>query len=300
MNNSTVYIICGPTASGKTSVAIALAKKLNGEIISADSMQIYKQMSIGTAKPDLEEIEGVKHYLIDVVNPDEDYSVAVFKEQATSAINKILSEGKTPIVAGGTGLYINALTYDLDFFDVSENAALREELSKKYDEDPQKLYSELIELDPESEKRIHINNKNRVVRRMEILLSGDKKEYNFDKKSAKYDFKIFALCPEREVLYENINSRVDAMMSMGLEAEVKKLYDKYGKNIKAFAAIGYKEFIPYFEGLCDIDSVVYNIKLNTRHFAKRQLTWFKRDERITRIDPTQYDKDELLALMTGK
>lgn len=290
-----VYIICGPTASGKTAVSVELSKKLNGEVISADSMQIYDELFIGTARPNEQEMAGIPHHLMGYVRPDGDYSVALYKQAATKCIDELIYAQKTPIVCGGTGLYINSLTYDLDFSGTGADEQLREELSRRFDENPAALYNELIEIDPQSKARIHANDKKRIIRRLEILKSGQSSDYDFDSKSQKYDFKIFVLSPERSVLYERINSRVDKMMSDGLEAEARALYYKYGGDIKAFAAIGYKEFIPYFNGLISLEDVVYQIKLNTRHYAKRQLTWFKRDERARFIDPLAFENAEKCA-----
>lgn len=284
-----VYIICGPTASGKTGISIELAKLIDGEIISADSMQIYREMNIGTARISDEEMQGITHHMLGCVNPDDDYSVALYKTEAEKCITLILSKGKSPIICGGTGLYINSLTHDYDFTKTTADEQLREKLSQRFDEEPLKLYNELAALDAQAAKRIHFNDKKRIIRRLEIIYSGNNTEYDFDKTNSKYDYRIYALGANRARLYERINERVDLMMEQGLLNEAKQLYYKYGGDIKAFAAIGYKEFIPYFNGECDLDKVVYNIKLNTRHYAKRQLTWFKRDSRIKWIDPFSFN-----------
>ncbi len=284
-----VYIICGPTASGKTGISVELAKLVIGEVISADSMQIYKEMSIGTAVATEEEKQGIPHHMLCCVEPDADYSVALYKQDAEKHIEQILNSGKTPIICGGTGLYINSLTHDLDFSKAGADDGLREELSHRFDEDPESLYNELVALDPDSAKRIHYNDKKRIIRRLEILRSGKPDEYDFDRHSDRYDFRIYALGGDRSILYDRINLRVDVMLEQGLEDEARALYLKYGENIKAFNAIGYKEFIPYFKGEIDIDKVAYDIKLNTRHYAKRQLTWFRRDDRISWIDPFSFN-----------
>lgn len=291
-----VYIICGPTASGKTEAAIELAKLVDGEIISADSMQIYSEISIGTARPSEEEMQGIPHHLMGHIAPDQNYSVALYKEEALKAIDNIAKRGKRPIVAGGTGLYINSITFNLDFSAPKADENLRLELAKRYDEDKEALYAQLIELDPKSEQRIHINNKMRVTRRMEMLLLGEPaSEYDFYSQNDRYRFIMAALSPERNILYENINRRVDLMMQKGLEEEARMLYNHYGQNIQAFAAIGYKEFIPYFNAQYSLDEAVEKIKQNTRHFAKRQLTWFKRDERIKWYNPQDYLNSKALA-----
>ena len=287
----TVLIVIGPTASGKTSCSIELAKRLNGEIVSADSMQIYKDMYIGTAAPTAEEKQGILHHLLGFVSPDEEYNVAKYQKDAFKVIDDILKRGKVPIVTGGTGLYINSLTYDLDFTQTKGNDDIRKQIGDEYDSDPVKIYNEILNNDPAAKDRIHINDKKRVVRRVEIIRSNGVGEYNFFKYNDRYDFKLIGLLKERTKLYNDINRRVDIMMDMGLEKEVKYVYDKYGKDITAFLAIGYKEFLPYFEGSAPLEDVIYKIKQNTRHYAKRQLTWFKRDNRIH-----WYNVDEFIDL----
>lgn len=292
MSRKTVYVVLGPTASGKTDVAIALAKKLNGEVISADSMQIYKEMDIGTAKPNKEEREGIVHRLIDVALPDEPFSVAEYKQMAEAAIEDILGSEKTPIIAGGTGLYINSITYALDFGETKGDAALRARLSTLTND---QLYEKLLKLDSESAKRIHINDKKRLVRRLEILEGGGGETYDFSQQSEAYDFIIAGLTTDRDVLYERINLRVERMFERGLEAEARHIYNRYGAGLAAMQAIGYKEFIPYFEGGADIAIVREEIKRNTRRFAKRQLTWFKRDGRTRWYDIQKYANAEEIA-----
>ncbi|MBR4078820.1 MAG: tRNA (adenosine(37)-N6)-dimethylallyltransferase MiaA [Christensenellaceae bacterium] len=290
-----VIIIAGPTASGKTSLAVALAKRIDGEVVSADSMQIYRGMSIGTALPTAEEKQGVPHHLLEIVDPDEKFSAAVYQKRAFAAIDDILLRGKTPIVAGGTGLYINSITYDLDFTETSENTELRQQLSDQYDADPRALYAELIAKDPDCAQRIHENDKLRVIRRLEILAQGDAGGYDFQKENTKYDFLMFALTRDRAELYNDINRRVDIMRETGLTEEVDSVYKKYGGDITAFSAIGYKEFLPYFNGECDLESAYETIKRNTRRFAKRQLTWFRRDQRINWINTDDFSDKESIV-----
>ena len=290
-----VIIIAGPTASGKTSLAVALAKRIDGEVVSADSMQIYRGMAIGTALPTEEEKQGVPHHLLEIVEPNEKFSAALYQKRAIAAIEDILSRGKTPIVAGGTGLYINSITYNLDFTETSENTALREELSARYDADPQAVYSELIGKDPESAARIHANDKLRVIRRLEILAQGEAGDYDFQRENEDYDFLMFALTRDRAQLYEDINRRVDIMRDMGLTEEVESVYRAFGGDITAFSAIGYKEFLPYFNGEESLEEAYETIKRNTRRFAKRQLTWFRRDQRINWINTDDFkDKHEIV------
>ena len=261
MKKPTVIVICGPTASGKTALSIELAKKINGEIISSDSMQIYKYMDIGTAKPSEEEKEGIQHYLLDFVEPNQRYSVAEFKKDAESAIEEILAKGKTPIVVGGTGLYVDSLIYGIEYQDI--------ELDEKYRK----------ELDPEAAQRIHKNNTKRVIRALEVCLSGEKmNDFSNDLKiNEKYKPIIIVLNREREHLYERINKRVDIMMESGLIDEVKKLLEMgYTKDMISMQGIGYKEIIKYLDGEYTLDEAVDIIKRASRRYAKRQLTWFRR------------------------
>lgn len=285
-----LIIITGPTASGKTSVSVELAKKINGEIVSADSMQIYSEMLVGTARPTEEEMDGIPHHLMGFISPDMAYSTAQFKKDAEEKIEEIFARGKQPIVVGGTGLYINSLTYDIGFEAPQGDPELRKKLEAEYDEKgAAHMYALLLEKDPEAAKRIHRNDKLRVVRALEIAEKGGRGEYNFRRPSEKYDFRIFATVKPREKLYSDIEKRVDIMFCLGLEAEARQLYEKYGENIQAFAAIGYKEFLPYFKGQADLKSVSDMIKQSTRRYAKRQLTWLRPDTRINWIDVSQAD-----------
>lgn len=276
-----VICIVGPTASGKTKLSIELAKKIHGEIISADSMQIYRYMDVGTAKPTCEEMQEIKHHMIDLIDPDQNFSVAQYQNQARVIIDDCLQRAVYPIVVGGSGLYINALTYDLDFFEVS-GSKNREALEKEYDQyGALYMHEKLKRLDLKAAKRIHPNDKKRIIRRLEILESGKgETHYQFEKPNCMYQYILVGITKNREKLYEDINHRVDEMRHQGLEEEVRKIYDQYGIESTAFQAIGYKEFIPYFEGRASVEEVYNAIKQNTRRFAKRQFTWFKRDPRI--------------------
>ncbi len=288
-----VYMILGPTASGKTAVAVELAKMLDGEVISADSMQIYREMNIGTAKPDMAEQQGIAHHLIDVVAPDEHYSVAQFQQQAKDCIRALMARGKTPIVAGGTGLYLNALTYQLDFTGSNHDEQLREELEQHSNEE---LYARLQEQDAAAAQRIHSNDRKRLIRRLEILAQGGDEGYDFKlQNNDEFDFAIYGLTMERALLYERINQRVDLMIHQGLLEEVQSVVAQYGKDGIAMQAIGYKEIIQYMDGAISLERATEILKQNTRRFAKRQMTWFRRDERIRWLDVTAYQSAKNIA-----
>lgn len=280
-----VIVIVGPTASGKTAVSIELAKKLNGEIISADSMQVYKDMNIGTAKPTEEEKEGIKHYLLDVALPSETFNVAKYKELATLAIEEILSKGKVPIIVGGTGLYINTLVNGIEFLDIPNDLEYRNKLIEKgYKEGATVLHEELMKIDPVAAQNIDANNIRRVARALEIYKVTGKTKTELDKESqkeVKYDYRMFGLEWDRNELYERINLRVDLMIEMGLIEEVKDIVEKYTISNTAVQGLGYKEVIEYLNGDVSYEDMIENLKLETRHYAKRQLTWFRRDTRIT-------------------
>ncbi len=280
-------IICviGPTASGKTKYAIRLAQMLDGEIISGDSMQIYKGMDIGTAKPTPEETEGVPHHLIDVCDIHQPYSVSEFVHQASEAILDISSRGKTPIVAGGTGLYIDTLINGISLSETPSDPGLRKELFDFAEKNGAlELHRRLEKIDPASALAIHPNNVKRVVRAIEIFKTTGKTKSQLDEQSRgnkKYDARVVILMPRsREEMYSRIDRRVDEMFCLGLETEVRELCSQGLREAPtASQAIGYKEFYPYFDGECDLSTVRENICLNTRHYAKRQLTWFARMEK---------------------
>lgn len=279
-----VIVIVGPTASGKTDVSIELAKKINGEIISADSMQIYKYMNIGTAKPTEEEMQGIKHYMLDVVEPDETFNVSKYKKMAEEAIEEILSKGKTPIIVGGTGLYVNTLVNGIEFLEVEGDTKYREMLVKKgLEEGAEVLHNELKKVDPESAEVIDANNIRRVARALEIYKTTGKTKTQLDlesRKEVKFDYLMFGLDWEREVLYSRINQRVDIMVKSGLIEEVKWLMQNYKISSTAMQGIDYKEVIEYLNVDITFEEMVEKLKIETRHYAKRQLTWFRRDNRI--------------------
>ena len=303
MNN--LVIITGPTAVGKTEISIELAKAINGEIISADSIQVYKYMDIGSAKIKKEEMQGIKHYLIDEFEPDDEFNVNVFQKLTKKYINEIYEKGKTPIIVGGTGFYIQSVLYDIDFDETEDNHEYRKTLEQIYkDKGAQYLYNMLKEVDEESAKAIHYNNVKRVIRALEYNHQTGKKISDHNKEQSEhaspYNFKYFVLNDKRELLYSRINKRVDFMIKEGLVDEVKSLLDKgYDRNLVSMQGIGYKEIIEYLDGKISLDEAVELIKKNTRHFAKRQLTWFRREKTVTMVnwDEYDYDKNKLLACM---
>lgn len=286
VNKPKVLVLVGPTASGKTALGVALAKKLGGEIISADSMQIYKYMNIGTAKVTLEEMQGIPHHLVDCVLPNEEFSVASFKAAALDAIETILANGKLPIILGGTGLYINSLTLPWDFQKKDCDEEIRWRLTAEAEIlGRDALYERLKSVDPVTAEIVHPNNLNRVIRALEIYeLTGKPKSY-FDEETKKqdvpYDYVMLGLDWEREILYGRINHRVDLMIEDGLIDETKMLIDRgYDWSLTALKAIGYKELKPYLEGQSSLEDAVTILKRDSRHYAKRQMTWFRKDERI--------------------
>lgn len=284
MENNLVIIIAGPTASGKTGLGVELAKTINGEVVSADSMQIYKGMDIATAKPTKEEMQGIEHHLVDFVNPDSDFSVAKYKKLACEKIDEILAKGKTPIIVGGTGLYIDSVLNNTVFYDYEEND-IRQKLEKEAKENGiEKLFSKLKEIDAETASRLNINDEKRIIRALEIYYQTGKTitEQNNDShlEKPKYKFCLIGLnALNREVLYDRINKRVDIMLENGLVDEAKQFYSSSFSST-AKQAIGYKELKPYLDGQCSLSEAAENLKMATRRYAKRQLTWFRRYENI--------------------
>lgn len=276
-----VLCILGPTAAGKTEVALSVAKSFGAEVVSADSMQIYNELHIGTARPLPSELGDIPHHLMGFLKPDEKYNVAMYQHDAKKEIENILKRGNYPLIAGGTGLYLNALRYNIDF-SATPDHQLREKIGVAYDLfGAEAMYEKLLKLDPSSAERIHKNDKKRIVRRLEILEgasgSDSVETYNFRKPQEAYTFITVGINKERAQLYTDINTRVDQMIQAGLLQEVQNIYQKYGPHITAFTAIGYKEFLPYFEGNTDMETVIAKIKQDTRRFAKRQLTWFNKE-----------------------
>ena len=279
-----VIVIVGPTASGKTSASINVAKKLNGEIISADSMQIYREMNIGTAKVTKEETDGIKHYLVDVVNPDEVFNVTKYKEMAEAAIEDIIAKGKTPIIVGGTGLYVSTLINGIEFAEVGEDVEYREQMTALAEEKgAEYLHNELRKVDPDAADAIEMNNIRRVVRALEIYKLTGKTKTQLDiesRKEVKYDYRVYGIDTPREELYNRINIRVDKMFEEGLLEEVKYVNEKYKISSTAIQGLGYKEVIEYIEGKVTYEEMIEKLKMETRRYAKRQLTWFRREEKI--------------------
>ena len=294
-----VIVIAGPTASGKTSLGVELAKKIDGEVISADSMQIYKDMTIGTAKPTPEETEGIPHYLIDFVSPDERYSVADFKKDAEEKIDEILAKGKVPIIVGGTGLYIDSLVLGIDYPEIEYDEEYRKALMEKAEtiDGLNSLYEEALKVDPEAMEKISPSDKKRISRILEIYHATGKtkteQEIESRKNGPKYDYLVFAIDWDREKLYERINLRVDIMLDQGLVDEVKEVVAKYNKFPTAMQGLGYKEVVEYLDGKINYDEMVEKIKLETRHFAKRQLTWFRKNKDIIWIDGQKEKKENV-------
>lgn len=290
MEKTKVIAVVGPTASGKTALAIRLAKALGGEVISADSMQIYKGMDIATAKPSLTEQDGVPHHLIDFLDPETPYSVAQYVADASHCIADIVSRGCVPIVAGGTGLYVDSLLGGIDFGFVPDNGEMRRKLKEQLEKQgAASLLEELRQVDPETASLLHENNQGRIIRALEVYyLTGEtiteQKRKSREKGSA-YDALYIGIdYADREKLYERIDRRVDRMVEAGLLAEAER-YLSLGEETTAKQAIGYKELKPYFKGECTLDEALANLKKETRHYAKRQMTWFRRNQDIFRVYP---------------
>lgn len=280
-----VIVICGPTASGKTNLSIELAKKIGGEIVSCDSMQIYKDMTIGTAKPTIEEMQGIKHYMIDCVSPDVRYSVADYKKDATRSIQEIIEKGKVPIVVGGTGLYLESLIYGIDYNEIKVDLDYREKLEKLLETDGlDKIYNMAKEIDEKAMEKISRNDKKRIFRVLEIYHSTGKTKTQLEIESRKngpeYNYILFGITMDREKLYDRINKRVDLMIDNGLIEEVQNLIVKYNYFPTAMQGLGYKEVIQYINGDLTKDEMIDKIKQETRRYAKRQLTWFRKYKEI--------------------
>lgn len=293
-----LIILTGPTAAGKTKLSIALAKAINGEIISADSMQVYRHMDIGSAKIKPEEMDGVTHYLVDILDPTVDFNVVLFQKYAKEAMEQIYAKGKIPILVGGTGFYIQSVLYDIDFTENDEDTELRRELEALANQKgAQYLHDMLKECDPKAAEAIHANNIKRVIRAIEYnrQTGGKISEHNEEErqKESAYDSCYFVLTDERERLYRNIDKRVDIMLEEGLVEEVKKLL-AFGckRESTAMQGLGYKEIIAYLLGEITLEEAVYRIKRDTRHFAKRQLTWFRREKDVIWVEKDKFAYDE--------
>lgn len=305
MNEKNMVILTGPTAVGKSALSIALAKALDTGIISADSMQVYKHMDIGSAKITPEEMQGVPHALIDVYEPDEPFHVVQFQHDAKAAMEQLWIKGKLPLVVGGTGFYIQALLYDVDFSEEDADQKLRQKYEQlAQTQGAEALHAQLAQVDPQAAGQIHANNIKRVIRALEFYeKTGTPISTHNAAERAKqspYGFAYFVLTDHREHLYERIDARVDAMMEQGLLDEVKKLRDMgYTRDLVSMQGLGYKELLAYLDGECSLDEAVYIIKRDTRHFAKRQLTWFRRERDVIWVDKSafDYDEDKILSYM---
>ncbi len=292
-----LVILTGPTAVGKTALSIKLAKSIHGEMISADSMQVYRMMDVGTAKITKDEMQGIKHYLIDVLDPCEDFNVVTFQTMAKKALNEIYAKGKIPIIVGGTGFYIQSLLYDIEF-ENTQTSSLRKELTQYYEKyGATALHERLKEIDPVSYEKIHENNVKRVIRALEFYhdtgypISQHNEEQRLQE--SPYNFVYFVLNDNREQLYKRIEQRIEVMIEQGLVNEVQQLLD-YGckPDMVSMQGLGYKEIIPYLNDQSTLEEAIYILKRDTRHFAKRQLTWFRREKDVTWVDKSQHQSDE--------
>ena len=303
-----LIILTGPTAVGKTKLSLELAKKVGGEIISADSMQIYEMMDIGSAKIKKEEMQGIPHHLIDCISPSQEFNVVIFQKMALNAMEEIEKRNKIPILVGGTGFYIQSVLYQIDFTPNEDQGEVRKELEtlaltkgKEY------LHEKLREVDPLSAREIHANNQKRVIRALEYYrLTGEPiSKHNIEQrqKESPYDFSYFVLNDKRERLYQRIDQRVDEMVSQGLVEEVRALKNMgYDRSFVSMQGLGYKEILDYLEDKISLDEAVYRIKRDTRHFAKRQITWFKREKEVIWVqkDLFDYDEEKILNYMLEK
>ena len=304
MQKPKVIVICGPTASGKTKLSIELAKQINGEIISADSMQIYKDMDIGTAKPTVEEMQGIKHYLIDIIKPNQRYSVADYKKDAKNAIKTILNQNKMPIIVGGTGLYVDSLIYDIDYQEIKFDENYRKHLEERVEKEGlEKLYNEAKQIDEIAIQKISKTDKKRILRILEIYKTTGKnkteQEIKSREKEIEYDYKVYAISWDRQVLYERINKRVDIMIKQGLIEEVKNILEKYDEFPTAMQGLGYKEVVQYLNNELSKEEMIEKIKQETRRYAKRQLTWFRKNKQTIWLDAKENIQNNINIILEG-
>ena len=299
-----LLILTGPTAVGKTALSIALAKEVQGEIISADSMQVYRHMDIGSAKITREEMCGIPHYLVDCLNPEEEFNIYIFQQMAKKAMEQIYANGHIPIIVGGTGFYIQSIVYDIQF-EEEEDDGIRHKYEALLEEKGEEYLHQLLEnVDPVSAEKIHTHNVNRTIRALEFF---EKNQYPISQhneqerqRSSPYDFRYFVLTDDRQKLYDRIELRVDSMIQNGLVEEVKHLKEMgCHRNMVSMQGLGYKEILDYLDGEISLEEAVYRIKRDTRHFAKRQLTWFRREKDVIWVDKSKLgsDPDTLLAFM---
>lgn len=305
MEKKKLVVLTGPTAVGKTKLSIELAKRIGGEIISADSMQVYKHMDIGSAKIRPEEMENVPHFLVDELEPSEEFNVVVFQQKTKQYMDEIYKRGHIPILVGGTGFYIQAVLYDINFSEDDDNHKIREELEALAKEKgADYMHEKLRKIDPASADAIHANNVKRVIRALEYYkLTGQKiSEHNEEQreKESPYDFSYFVLNDHRELLYERIDKRVDEMVTEGLVEEVQKLKAMgYDRSYVSMQGLGYKEILSHLEGEIPLEEAIYILKRDTRHFAKRQITWFKREKEVIWVNKPEFDynNDKILDFM---
>ena len=307
MENLPLIVLTGPTAVGKTKLSIDLAKMLDGEIISADSMQVYRRMDIGSAKIRPEETEGIPHYLIDEIEPTEEFNVVKFQEMAKAALQKIYANGHIPILVGGTGFYIQALLYDIHFTENPVDTSFREELQQMAEEKGEEvLYEKLCEVDPKAAEEIHKNNRKRVIRALEYYhQTGEPISAHNEREKQRrspYQFLYFVLTDDRKLLYERIDKRVDQMLEEGLLEEVRTLKESgCTKDMVSMQGLGYKEILAFLDGDYEtLEKAVEDLKKNTRHFAKRQLTWFRRERDVIWLDKSEFGYDETKILYKMK
>lgn len=301
-----MIILTGPTAAGKTELSVALAKRLNGAVISADSMQVYRHMDIGSAKIRPEEMQGIRHYLVDVLDPKEEFNVVRFQQMARQAMEEIYQNGQIPIVVGGTGFYIQALLKDVNFEESSGTLPVRRQMEEtaRTEGGAKELYKRLLEVDPVSAASIHENNVKRVIRALEYYEETGRpiSLHNEEQKEKKppYTYAYFVLTDDRARLYDRINRRVDRMVEQGLVDEVRWLKEHgYDRSLVSMQGLGYKELFPYLDGNCSLEDAVEIIKRDTRHFAKRQLTWFRREPDVIWLEQQEfgYDREKILNRM---
>ncbi len=297
-----LIILTGPTAVGKTDLSLKLAKRVDGEIISADSMQVYRQMDIGSAKIKSRDMQGIPHHLIDIMEPEEEFNVVTFQQLAKKAIADIRERGRIPIITGGTGFYIQSVLYDIDFTENPEDTTCREKLEQAADEKgPEYLHKMLAAVDKESAEQIHANNVKRVIRALEFYMQTGKKisQHNEQerKRQAAYNACYFVLDDKREAIYDRIDKRVDKMLQEGLVEEVKRLRERgCRRDMVSMQGLGYKEILGFLEDEYDLERAVYLIKRDTRHFAKRQLTWFRRERDVIWVEKPEFDSEEDILL----
>lgn len=304
MKKEKVVVICGPTASGKTALSIELAKKINGEIVSCDSMQIYKEMDIGTAKTTKEEMQGIKHYMLDIISPEERYSVADYKKEAKEAIREIIKKGKTPIVVGGTGLYVDSLIYEIEYPNIEFDEEYRKKLEIQAEtEGLENLYEQAKKIDPEAIKKISQNDKKRIIRILEIYhatgYNKTEQERKSREKEPEFDYKVYGLNMPREKLYKRIDLRVDIMIKQGLIEEVEKIYKKYSEFPTAMQGLGYKEVVEYLKNNLTKEEMIEKIKQETRRYAKRQMTWFRKNKQTIWLDTENTVQNNLQIILEG-